>query len=407
MLNKLKPWLAWGVAAFFGLYQFLIQGSPSVMISGLSSDLNLSLVQIGFLTSSFFYTYIVLQVPAGMIIDLFGPRRTLIVGMSLCAIAAIYFGLATTPTQATASRLFMGIMSAPAIVAALCLASRWFRAEHFVLIVGLTEMIALLGGAIGEGLLAKIVVDFGWRKTMVFVGISGLILFFLTLLFVHDFPVKPQKTAKRNFNTILYESKKSFLTIIKIPQIWINGIFAGFAFGLYPAFAALWSVPYLKARYLIEVDVAASISSMFFIGGAIGSLLLGWLSIYIPKKQMLMTIGTVLTLVFCVIIFYGPNISLNSMYIYFLIFGFVSCTYSLAFTLAEKQTPVGSKGVVMGLINLLCLIVGAPILQPLIGYLIKHHDFNIAMICFPISLTVALILSFFIKNEKPQTQITT
>ena len=402
MFHKMKPWLAWGLAAFFALYQFLLQGSPSVMITGLMRDLQIDIVQIGFLTSSFFYTYIILQVPAGMIIDLFGPRRMLLVGISLCSLASVYFGLATTPTQATASRMVMGIMSSPAIVAALCLAARWFKAHHFVFIVGLTDTIALLGGAIGEGVLAKVVVSIGWRKTMITVGGGGLVLFLLALIFVHDWPVKAQKKPKRPFSMILTETKDNCLSVIKIPQVWLNGCFAGFSFSIFPAFAALWSVPYLKERYAVDVDIAASISSMFFIGGAIGSFLLGWLSMYIPQKQNLMKIGTLLSLGVSLVIFYVPGISVFWMYFLFLLFGFVSCAYSLAFTLIEKMVSQRAKGVAMGLTNLMCLTIGAPILQPLVGIIIKFKNYSDAMICFPIAIAIALLFSFFIREqEKP------
>lgn len=400
MFHKMKPWLAWGLAAFFGLYQFLLQGSTSVMITGLMNDLKIDIVQIGFLTSSFFYTYILLQVPAGMIIDLFGPRRTVLVGISLCALASIYFGLVTTPTQATASRMVMGIMSSPAIVAALCLAARWFKAHHFVFIVGLTEMIALLGGVVGEGSLAKVVVSIGWRKTIISVGAGGLVLFLLALIFIQDWPVKAQKKPKRTFSMILSETKNNCLSVIKNPQVWLNGCFAGFSFSLFPAFAALWSVPYLKERYAVDVVVAASISSMFFVGGAIGSFLLGWLSMHIPKKQNLMKIGTILSLGMSLVIFYVPGISIFWMYFLFLLFGFVSCAYSLAFTFVEKMVSQRAKGVAMGLTNLMCLTIGAPILQPLVGILIKYKNYSDAMICFPIAICITLVFSFFIRDQE-------
>ncbi len=400
MFHKVKPWLVWGLATCFAFYQLLIQGSPSVMIPSLMIDLNVDIVQIGFVTSSFFYTYIILQVPIGVIIDLCGPRRTILVGISLCSLASIYFSLVTTPTQAIATRMMMGVMSSPAIVTSLCLAARWFKSHHFVFIVGLTEMIALLGGAVGEGFLAKVVVSIGWRKTMLSVGIGGLVLFLLALIFIQDWPVKMHKKPHRTFKKVLTETKNNNFSVMKIPQVWLYGCFAGLSFSLYPAFAALWSVPYLKDRYGIGVDIAAAISSMFFIGGALGNFLLGWLSLYIPKKNNLMKLGTVLSLSISIVIFYAPGISAFGMYFLFFLFGFVSCTYSLAFTCVEQLVSQPVKGVAMGLTNLMSLVIGAPILQPVVGILIKYKNYSDAMICFPLVICLALIISFFIHEKK-------
>ncbi len=67
---KIRPWIVWGLGSILGLFTFLLQGSPSVMIPQLMQTYEINVIQIGVLTSSFFYTYIVMQVPAGMLVDL-------------------------------------------------------------------------------------------------------------------------------------------------------------------------------------------------------------------------------------------------------------------------------------------------------------------------------------------------
>lgn len=48
--SRLMPWLAWGLAAILGLYTFLLQGVPSVMIPQLMQTYGINVVQIGVLT---------------------------------------------------------------------------------------------------------------------------------------------------------------------------------------------------------------------------------------------------------------------------------------------------------------------------------------------------------------------
>lgn len=104
-----------------------------------------------------------------------------------------------------------------------------------------------------------------------------------------------------------------------------------------------------------------------------------------------------------------------------MVFGFFSSTYALCFALANTFVSKESNGVAMGFTNMLCIAFGAPILQPLIGALLKWsanpaaygklkayslHDYNIALIPLPVCLFIAFILAFFAKEgpkEDPKT----
>ena len=121
--SRIWPWLVWGLAALFGLYTFLLQGSPSVMIPQLMKTYQIDVVKIGVLTSSFFYTYILMQVPAGMLVDLWGPRRILKIGFLICSIAVGWFALSGHFWEGQVSRMVMGLVTAPAIISAFCLGS--------------------------------------------------------------------------------------------------------------------------------------------------------------------------------------------------------------------------------------------------------------------------------------------
>lgn len=114
--SRLMPWLVWGLAAIFGLYTFLLQGAPSVMIPQLMKTYQIDVIKIGVLTSSFFYTYIVMQIPAGMLVDLWGPRRILKVSFLFCSIAIGWFAYSHTLWEGQTSRMLMGFFTAPAII---------------------------------------------------------------------------------------------------------------------------------------------------------------------------------------------------------------------------------------------------------------------------------------------------
>ena len=129
--------------------------------------------------------------------------------------------------------------------------------------------------------------------------------------------------------------------------------------------------------------------------------------------------GTLISLVLSLSIIYIPDVPLPVMFVLMLLFGFFCSTYALSFALADTYVSHKNKGVAMGFTNMLCIAFGAPIFQPLIGFLLKlstnlepinrvkiytKHDFTVALTVLPVSLVVALIFSFFVKEDQRSSQ---
>ena len=129
--------------------------------------------------------------------------------------------------------------------------------------------------------------------------------------------------------------------------------------------------------------------------------------------------GAFISFVLSLSIIYIPHIPLPLMFVLMLLFGFSCSTYALSFALADIYISHKNKGVAMGFTNMLCLAFGAPVFQPLIGFLMKlstdlepinrvkiytNHDFTVALTVLPISLILAFILSFFIKEDQQSSQ---
>lgn len=359
-----------------------------------------------------------MQIPAGIMVDLWGPRRIIKINFLLCSISVGWFAYSHTLWEGQVSRMLQGLFTAPAMICAFCLGSRWFKSSLFTLIVALTEFLTLGGGVIGEGGLAKSVVLFGWRETMIAVAVIGIFLTLLSLFFIHDFPDHNQPLKNgQSLKETSAKAWKSFIQVISIRKLWVNGIYAGLLFGMFPAFAALWAVPYFKARYGIPVDQSALLASCYFIGASVGTSALGWISVHIMKRRPLMIWGAFFSLILSLMILYVPNISMKMMFVLMMLFGFFSSTYALSFALADIYVDHSSKGVAMGFTNMLCIAFGAPIYQPLIGFLIKwsctcellnklnlvtHNDYTAALTVLPLSLLLAFTLAFFAKDPTDQ-----
>lgn len=380
------------------------------MVPQLMQAFSIDAAGVGLLSASYFYTYIFLQMPAGRLVDRCGARLVLSISMLGCAVACGLFAHAHDLYLAQFSRILMGVFTAAGVVSALYIASNWFPPGRFAMLVGLTEMLGMLGGAVGQALLALNVSDYGWRNTMLLCAVIGLALTVLTAIIVRDHPkqalhYKSKEVAHKN--SMLYE----FWQILKLPQAWLNGIFSGLVFAIITGFAALWSVPYLMKLYNLDLAAAASTSSMVFWGAALGGPFVGWFADYLGKPRLLMFLSTVLVLLTCVIIFYCPAIPLVFMFILLFLLGFFAGSYVLPFALVAKLVPNTLRCTAMGFTNMMCILLGAPLVQPLVGWFLQQrhhhvavgvasftvHDYQWAFSILPLGLLLAMLCVGFIR----------
>lgn len=404
--SKVRPWLVWGSAGLFTMFQFMMQGSPSVMIPDLIASFGIDTTQVGFLTTYFFYTYIFMQIPSGALVDIFGPKVILLIGCISAATACIIFSKCTELWMAKSTRLFMGLMCAPGIVSTLTLASRWFDRRRFALVVGFTETLCMVGAACGMIILAYFVHHFGWRTGILLCGFVGYFVALLILIFVRNFPPEHANQKISLKNVRFKEEIMGLWIVLKEFQAWLAGIFSGLSFAIISAYLALWSVPFLMNRFHISTTAAASITSVGFIGAGIGGPTIGWLSDKIKRRKAPMVVGSFISLgLILIIIYLQPSRPLT--YLLTFLLGFCISSYVLAFAIVSELFPTRVKGKAMGFTNTLTLLIGAPLLQPLIGSYLKHNiepesititEFDQAFIFLPCALALAFILSFFIKE---------
>lgn len=390
------PSLVCGFSSLFVLFQCMLQTSTSVMIKDLKAAFSINILGVSLLASCFFYTYLLLQIPAGMLVDRFGARKLLTGSLILTAIACILFAKTEILTIAVASRILLGISCAPSVVAALYLMARWFPSRYFALIAGLMEMLGMLGGAAGESLIARSVTLFGWRETLLVCGLIAVFLAILMWIIVRDSP------KSENILPVLNQenSWKNLVSVVSLPQAWINGIYTGLVFALLAAFAGFWCIPYLMHRYDIELSVAADASATIFVGAAIGAPLFGWWSDRIGKRRLPMIIAGGILLIITLLVLYLNTVTIAAMFGLLFALGLFSGVYVLPFAVMRDITTENVRGTAMGYTNMMCIAIGAPMLQPLIGWILdqKPDQYESALFLLPMCMAVALVLAFLVRE---------
>ena len=161
-----RAWLVFIIAALGIPYQFYLQSTPGVMVAGLYQSFGLNATQIGILTSCFFYTYLALQVPAGILVDAIGARRSLMLGIVGCVFGCALFAGAPNYSFAIAARLIMGLLASFFVPAAMVIAQSWHPVSRFALLAGLGESIGMAGGGCGEYAMCKEMAVIDWRGSI-------------------------------------------------------------------------------------------------------------------------------------------------------------------------------------------------------------------------------------------------
>jgi MFS family permease len=403
---KLLPWVVWGMSSLFVSYQMLLQTSPSVMIADLQNAFSVNAFGVSLLASSFYYTYVLLQIPAGMLIDRVQPRYCLTACLIGIAVVTFVFAGAHTLNVARTGRILQGAFSAPSVVPALFLAAIWFPSRQFALLAGLTEMIGMLGSAVGQALLAPASGYFGWRQTLIGCALFGLVMAVLTFLTIRD---KPADVTENAPEIVPHQTHvfRNLLTVIAYPQAWVNGFFSGLLFSVTGAFGAFWCIPFLQQTYPVSLNLAASASSMILFGSALGAPVLGWISDRSGLRRLPMIVSTVIVLALMLIVLYVPISAFSLMFGLLFFLGFFSSAYVLPFAVIRDIMPANVRGTALGYTNMMCILIGAPILIPLVGWVLnssltqyvnKTIAYQHALSVLPVSLALGLVLAFFVRE---------
>lgn len=407
----LLPWAVWGLAALFYFYEMILQVSPGVMVPELMRAFQVNAAALGNLAAFYFYAYAGMQIPVGVLIDRYGPRRLLTAAISVCALGCLIFGSAMALPYAEAGRFLIGLGSAFAAVGCMKLAASWFPVERFGLLTGMMVTVGMSGAVFGETPLALLVGKIDWRPSMILLGCIGIALSATIWIIIRD---HRQHTSASIAHAATSQPSmgQGLRAVMRSKQTWLASIYGGLMFAPTSAFGALWGVPFLMQAYALSRPAAAGIISMLFIGWVVGSPVSGWFSDYIGKRRPPMFIGSVGALLSMIAIIYVPHLPLWLMNTLLFSFGFFSSGFLPAFSIVREINSSRTSATALGFINMLNMVGGA-VLQPFIGLILdlfwtgsmadgarsySVENFHIALAVLPIAMAISLLILPFVKE---------
>jgi MFS family permease len=400
-------WAVWIIAAFFYFYKYILEVAPSVMTKDLMDAFSIKGVQLGNLAAAYFYAYLIMQVPVGLLLDRFGPRKVTTIAIFFCAMGNFLFAYSDSLWSAGAGRFIIGLGASFAVINTFKLTANWFPSNRFAFMAGLLLSFGMLGAVGGQAPLSYFIFHTGWRSAMASLGWVGIFFGVLFWLIVRDHPEKTH--LKSQIKVPFWKGKKKIFTN---PQNWLLSFFSCFLFTPIMAFGELWGVNFVATAFELTQHIAAFSVSMIFIGFAIAAPFFGWLSDRMGRRKPILIFGTGISLLLLLLILYLPIENLFIAYLLLFLFGAFISTFLLSYTMIRENNSPFYIATAIGFLNMFSAVMGA-VSDPLIGLLLdlkwdgqmlggaplfSLNDYRFALSILPILLFIGLVLLAFIKE---------
>lgn len=162
--------IVWRIARVFlpfaaGYYlSYMFRTINALIADRLISDTGLGTADLGLITSVYFLVFAVAQIPVGILLDRFGPRRVQSVLLLLAAAGAGLFAVSTGFLSFLIARAMIGLGVAAALTAGLKSIILWFPKERVALLNGYIVMLGSLGAVTATAPVEHLLAWMGWRQ---------------------------------------------------------------------------------------------------------------------------------------------------------------------------------------------------------------------------------------------------
>lgn len=370
-------WMIWGLGALLYLIGFFQRVAPAVMTGELMREFDIGAAALGNLSAFYFYSYVLMQIPTGVLADNWGARKLLTAGALVASAGSLIFGMASDLLWANAGRLLIGGSVAVAWVGMLKLANHWFPPKRFSFVAGVALFTGIVG-AVSAGVPLRLFIDlYGWRPVMLFSAAVTFLLSIATWWVVRD---DPRDKGYRRF-TIPARSSEGLVVkhiladiveVLRYRNVWLLFVIPGGIVGCALTFAGLWGVPFLTTHYHLATTEAAAIASTLLVAWAVGSPVFGALSDRFCSRKRPYIIGCMATAAGWGLLLFVPDLPFPLLIGLVLVTGFASGCMILSFAYAKESVPPELAGTVSGLINA-GVMLGPTLLQPAVGWVLDRH----------------------------------
>jgi MFS family permease len=384
-----------------------------VIAPNLIKDLGLNAEMLGTLGGAFFYSFALLQIPMGPMLDRVGARKIMILFACVGAVGAFLFALGETFAMTLAGRILIGAGMACALMGPLKVFTLRFSPDRFATVVGLFMSVGTIGSVCAASPLAYGASTIGWRMTFIAAGAMTLVFGFFAFWALGG-EERPDETFTSSADPVdTIGLLRSVRLILGSLGFWQIAAVTFFRYGTFMALQGLWLGPYLVHAKGFSPLEAGHLLVFLALGTILGSPFAGRLSdrVYHARKPVALS-GLALygvSLVPLTGILEIPNAFCFSCL--FFLMGFFNGFGVIVYSHTREMFPLSVSATAMAWVNFFTMAGGAVFMTglgkvierfPRAGKAYPPEAYGLAFfICF-LCMTAGVIFYAFSK-EKPRT----
>jgi len=386
--NTPNPWTRVFIPFAVGYFlSYLLRNANAVISPELRGDLGLTAADLGLLTSVYMLTFGAFQLPLGILLDRYGPRRVEAALLLICAVGCALFALGDGMPQLTAARALIGLGVSACLMASFKSFSLWFPIERQASLNAAIMAAGGLGALAASSPLGALLPLLGWRG--IFFALAVITLLVATLIFTT--PERPGSTQRET----LAQQLAGLGTVFRSRAFWRYAPQTSMIVGGFMALQGLWALPFMMTVNNLTREAAA-----FHLLLMASAMLVGFLFIAFfvrrlahaglpPARLLSIGMGCGMAATLGIVLDLGPS------WLLWPALGMVFSVSNLAYALLSAEFPVALAGRVNTALNF-GAFVGAFAIQWLFGVAVDAFQVTgfAPDIAYRISLAGLLVLQF-------------
>ena len=304
------------LCAGYTVSQFL-RTSIGVLSPNMMNDFNINPNDMGLLGGVFFLSFAIFQIPAGILIDRFGPRKVMSSVIIFGVLGSIIFALSNSFYSLLIGRIFMGLGCSICLMGSLVLITRWRDTNQFSKLAGIILAVGGIGGLLATTPLSYFSELYGWRLSF---WLAAVVTFFVMLLYYFVLEDRDKGLFINKKNKLI--SPKNLFFVLKERNFKFMIPMSLMSYSSLVVILGLWGAPYLKDIHGLESIERGKILMLMAISWNIGSFVFGRLRSIFGSYKRVVIFGSIGVIFLLFVLSFISNINSTYLYILFCILGF-------------------------------------------------------------------------------------
>ncbi|HEY0453652.1 MFS transporter [Actinophytocola sp.] len=344
--------IIWAIAVLVYLAAVFHRTSLGVASIEATSRFGLGPAALGTFTVLQVGVYALMQVPTGLLVDRYGPRRVLTVAALLMGLGQVVFAFATSYPLGLLARAVLGVGDAMTFVSVLRLVAAHFPARRYAALASFTAALGALGNLISTLPLSILLDSAGWTTTFAVTGAVTALYAVVLALRVRDHAlgVVPEAREPESLRVVLGQVRQAWHTPGTRLGFWVHfsTMFAPAMLGL------LWGFPYLVQAQGFSEPAAGSMLAILVLGAIVGGPAIGTVISRWPECRTPLVVTYLVTALAVWAVLLGwpsGRVPAGILVAGFALLSLGGPASTIAFALARDYNPLRRVGTATGVVN--------------------------------------------------------